>query len=285
MYNILVTTECVADLPESVYQNGDVDVIYFDIKTEHGQFRDTVEVDSSNIVEYMMGGRRMAYSVVPTANEYKNFFMKNLKGYDAIIHVSISSGVSVAYSNAMLARAKMGRDGNNVYIVDSQHLSSGHGFVTMKAIECRNKGMNCKEIIACLNDFIPKVSTSFLTYSVDYLYYNKRVNSFVKKLGNLFNLHPLLQIVDGKLVLKKLYMGRYSSAIKKYIKRIVGDASTIDMSMGFITCVDCNESIMEQIRIEVENKVKFDDLQERQASATISTNSGPKTLGLIFVRK
>ena len=51
MNNILITTECVADLPESIYKSGDVDVIYFDIMTEKGQFRDTVEVDSTNIVE------------------------------------------------------------------------------------------------------------------------------------------------------------------------------------------------------------------------------------------
>ena len=284
MNNILITTECVADLPESIYKSGDVDVIYFDIMTEKGQFRDTVEVDSTNIIEYMAGGHQKVYSVVPSANEYKNFFMKNLKDYDAIIHISISSGVSVAYSNAMLARVKMGRDSKRIFIVDSRQISSGHGLVTMKAIEYRDKGMNCKEITSALNDFIPRVSSSFLTYNADHMYYNARVNKFVKKICDTFKIHPVFMVIDGKMVVKKFYIGTYNRAMTKYIDYIVGDPSTIDTQTGFITYVDCNEELLEQIRMSVGNKVDFDTVYEQQASATISTNSGPKTFGLLFVR-
>ncbi|MCQ2528837.1 MAG: DegV family protein [Saccharofermentans sp.] len=284
MNNILITTECVADLPESIYKSGDVDVIYFDIMTEKGQFRDTVEVDSTNIIEYMAGGHQKVYSVVPSANEYKNFFMKNLKDYDAIIHICISSGVSVAYSNAMLARVKMGRDSKRIFIVDSRQISSGHGLVTMKAIEYRDKGMNCKEITSALNDFIPRVSSSFLTYNADHMYYNARVNKFVKKICDTFKIHPVFMVIDGKMVVKKFYIGTYNRAMTKYIDYIVGDPSTIDTQTGFITYVDCNEELLEQIRMSVGNKVDFDTVYEQQASATISTNSGPKTFGLLFVR-
>ena len=83
---------------------------------------------------------------------------------------------------------------------------------------------------------------------------------------------------------KKFYVGTYTRAMTKYIDYIVGDPSTIDTQTGFITYVDCNEELLEQIRTGVGNKVDFDTIYEQQASATISTNSGPKTFGLLFVR-
>ncbi len=284
MNNILIATECVADLPEELYKDKDVAVIYYDIKTDGGLFRDTTEIDAQNVMEYMVGGHKKAYSVVPTANDYKNFFNMKLVEYDKIIHICISSGISEAYKNAQLARAKMGQDGNKIFLIDSRHLSSGQGLVTLEAVKCRDAGMDCKEIAEHLHKYVAGVSTTFLTNNADYLYYNGKVEKSVMDICNALRLHPVLGMVDGKLTVKKVYIGDYNKAAKKYIKSILGNTDDIDKSCAFITYAGCPGEILDMAQNSVEEILKFDELYRQQASATVSCNCGPKTFGILFVR-
>ena len=76
MNDILITAECVADIPNDICKNYGIDIIYYDIKTESGIFRDTEEIDSQNVMEYMSDGKKMAYSIIPTTKDYENFFAK-----------------------------------------------------------------------------------------------------------------------------------------------------------------------------------------------------------------
>lgn len=286
MNNIIITTECVADMPTN-FKNEyrDVGLIYYDIQTEGGVFRDTKEITSLNVLEYMMGGHKVAISIIPSANDYKNFFTDKLKEYDEILHVCISSGISEAFENANLARAKMGREGQKVHIIDSRHLSSGQALITMEAIKCRDSGMKCKDILAHLNDFIPRVSTSFLANNADYLYYNKKVDKSIMNICQIFHLHPVLAMINGKLTVKKVYIGNYRKCAVRYIKNTLGKVEEIDTTNGFITYAGCNEELLEYVKAELNKRIKFENLHEGQASATVSCNCGPSTFGVLFARK
>ena len=281
MHNIIITAECVADMPSDILNNGEVDVIYYDVETEEGVFRDTVEIDSQNLMEYVAGGKKKVYSVVPTANDYKNFFNKNLKEYDEIIHICISGGISVAYSNAQLARAKMGKDGNKVHLIDSKSLSAGQGLVTLQALKYRDQGMNSSEIVENLNKYIKTVSTTFLADNANYLYYNGKVSKGIMDLCNFLNLHPVLSMVDGTLTVRKVYFGAYERAAKKYVKSLIGDASKIDNSMGYLVYAGCSSELLEMVRKEIGSHTDFGVAYESVTSATVSANCGPKTFGVM----
>lgn len=286
MNSIIVTTECVADLPSTyLMDNSDIERIYYDVKTEGGLFRDTKEITSQNVLEYMMGGNKVAISIIPSANDYKAFFTDRLKEYDEVLHICISGGISEAFENANLARAKMGREGHKIHIVDSRHLSSGQGLITMEAVRCREMGMKCKDIIVHLNNYIPRVSTSFLAYNADYLYYNHKVSKSVKVICDVFKLHPVLEMVDGKLTVRKVYIGNYEKCASRYIKNLLGKSDMIDKTNGFITYSGCNEEVLEHVHKELDKYIKFDNMFEGPASATVSCNCGPSTFGILFARK
>ena len=44
MYSIAISTECVADLPKKMFEQYGVEIIYYDIETDSGVFRDTEEI-------------------------------------------------------------------------------------------------------------------------------------------------------------------------------------------------------------------------------------------------
>lgn len=283
MSNIAITTECVADLPQSLLEEKDIDIIYYDIATETGLFRDTDEVDANNIMEYMIGGSKKAQSVVPNANDYKNFFKRKLEDYDELIHICISSGISNAIENATLARAKMGIDGRRIHIVDSKCLSSGQGLIAMEAARCRDEGMKSAEIVSHLENYRSRVYTTFLANNADYLYYNDKVSKTVMKICNKFFVHPVLWMKDGKLTLKRVFIGSYEKAAARYIAGVLKNPNSIDSANGFLTYAGCGHEMLNGIQKQLREIKQFDDLHEQQASATVSCNCGPLTFGILFV--
>ena len=285
MNDILITAECVADIPNDICKNYGIDIIYYDIKTESGIFRDTEEIDSQNVMEYMSDGKKMAYSIIPTTKDYENFFAKRLNEYREVIHICISSGISEAYNNAVSAKEHLGEEGKRIHIIDSQSLSSGQGLLAMEAIKYRKSGMNCMEIVNRLEEVIPNISTSFLANNADYLYYNGKVKKSVKEICKFFHIHPILQIRKGKLTVKKVVIGNYNRAIRRYIMSALRNEKQIDPSVGFITYAGCDEDILEKVREKVNARISFEKLYEQQASATVSSNCGPKTFGILFIRK
>lgn len=282
MYNIAIAAECVADIPLSLVTEKEVEILFFDVQTEKGLFRDHDEVDAGNIVEYMMDGKHIAKSVIPSANDYKNFYKHLLEEYDEIIHISVGSKVSEAINNARLGRTKLGIDHYKVHLLDSKQMSSGMGMLVLEAIECRKAGLNSKQIMEVLHKKIPCIRTSFICNNADYLYYNGHVSGHVMKICRFFNAHPVLEMVDGNLVLRKFYVGDYKRCVLKYVKSSLKDAERILRDKAFFTYVGCSYELLQTVKEYVAKKVSFDRLWEQQASATISCNCGPMTFSIIY---
>lgn len=285
MAKLCITTECVCDLPGELLKSLDVDIIYFQIYTESGCFKDTDEIDARNILEYMERGGSKSQSRAPSANEYKNFFERRLEHYEEIIHIAISSGISESVKHASLAVAKMGLAGKKVHIFDSAHLSSGMGFMVMKAVGMNREGCGAKQILEELEKMKGLVSTSFIVRNADYLCRNGKVSKRVSNLCRFFSLHPVLYMKNGVLTMKGIIIGSYEKAGVRYIKKELRCAEQIDRDWLFITHANCSSGRLELLKKTAGACCSFDHVVVNPASATVSSNCGPDAFGVLFVMK
>ena len=280
-----IVAECGCDLPKSMLYEYDIEIVYFLIETESGVFMDTEEITADNIVDYMSGGRRKSISTPPSPEVYRKAFEKNLKKYDEVIHIAISSGISESINNSRKAVEEMGEAGKRIHIFDTGHLSSGMGFFVLKAGELAGFGFNADRIIEELTKLRSRVSTSFIARNADFLAMKGLVSDNVKKFCDLFNVHPVLAMKNGKLKLRSIQLGDYEASMNRYVRSILRDRGSIDSSRCFITHVGCSVKQVNMIKQEVMKCCEFSELSVTKASATISSNCGPGTFGVLFVRK
>lgn len=278
-----ITTDCVCDLPEEYLTANGVDVIYFYITTAAGRFRDGYEITSLNILEYLEGGGEKAETCAPAPEEYKEFFETALKRCEELVHISISSRISLSCQNARAALELMGEQGKRVTVVDSGHLSTGIGHMVMKAAELRDSGKSAAEIARETESIKSRISTSFIAKDADYLYRNGRVSKSVKKLSEIFMLHPVLTMKNGRITLKAVKVGNYDRAMMRYVRGELRRSGRIDKRQLFITHAGCSVKTAAQVKAETERLCSFDKVTITKASATISGNCGPETLGVLFV--
>lgn len=282
---VKIIAECVCDLPVAWLKAHNVDIMYFSVETDRGVFFDTSEITSENIISYMQAGGKKAFSSAPHPDVYKEAFEKNLEKFDEVILVAISSGVSFACENADKAVEQLGEKGRRIHVFDSGHLSSGLGHLVIKAAQMAENGHMASEILAALETLKNKVSTSFIAENADYLYMNGKVSEKVKKICSAFNIHPILTMKNGELTLKSVTRGDYRKACRRYIKKTLRSAKSIEKNTAFITQAGCNTKMIEWIKNEVSKIFEFENLIVTKASATISSNCGPNTFGVLFIEK
>ena len=285
MKKIGVTTECVCDLPESYFEQHEVPVVYFYIRTETGRFRDVYEVTAGNIIEYLEQRKKISQTSPPDVEEFVSFFRQGLKQYEEIIHISITEKVSRSYSNAMEAVRQMGEEGRRVHLVDSMHLSTGMGHLVVNAVEMRDDGLDATEILTKLDELKKKISTSFIAPNAEYLYNNGKVGKFVRNLCSVLQLHPVLKMKDGRIVLAGIEVGKYHKAVMRYVRRQLKNARRIEKKRLFITHTGFPVRFITRVKEEIERQCDFEEMIVTKASATISCNCGVETIGVLFVNQ
>lgn len=279
-----VIAECVCDLPHSIIAEYDIDIVYFLVQTDSGVFTDTDEITAENIIGYMEAGGEKSKSSAPSVEVYIRAFKRKLKNYEEVFLPTIASSISDSYANATKAVKEMGDEGKRVHIFDTEHLSSGLGHMVVCAAQLAKAGESAEKITAVLSDLRGRVSTSFITMNADYLYRNGLVNKTVKKLCGVLNAHPVLAMKNGRMTAETIEFGNYEKCCIRYIRRQLKNSESIDKTRAFITHVGLPLKNIEQLKNQVARLCDFREIIVTKASATISSNSGPNTVGILFIK-
>ncbi len=72
---------------------------------------------------------------------------------------------------------------------------------------------------------------------------------------------------------------------RRYVKKLFHTEKEIDTSVIFLTYAGCTVRQIEEITEEVKKYAAFDRVILQKASATVSSNCGVGTFGLMFARK
>lgn len=282
MKRIIITTDCVSDISEKMLNKYDIRVIYFYIVTEHGWFKDMAEITSGNIIEYFERGGSRVQTKAPFPEEYRAFFDEVLSEGEEVIHISVTSSLSLSYQNALAAA---GTFGERVHVLDSGHLSSGMAHLVIKAAEMVQQGKSAKETIRLLEQMKSRVSTSFIAENANYLYRTGLVGKSVKNLCETLKIHPVLGMRKGIMRLKTVKVGNYEKAVLRYVRGQLRKMSSIEKERMVITHAGCSLKMIAKVKREVMRCGTFRDIQVTKASATITSNCGANTIGVLFVRK
>lgn len=282
MNKVWITSDCACDLSETLLDKYGVEVIYFYISTDRGCFKDRAEMTSTNVVEYFENGGQRISTAAPAVSEYVDFFEKALQKHEEIIHITISSQLSLSYDNAVLASKQFA---GKVHVVDSEHLSTGIAHMIIRAVEMAKEGKSRNEIVDALKEMKYKVSTSFIADNADHLYRTGRVSKTVKNICTTFRIHPVLSLKNGKMTVKGVRIGNLEKCILGYVKSELRKSDKIKKERLFITYSTCPVRIVSKIKEQINMCCPFDEVLETKASATITSNCGANTIGVLFVRE
>ena len=124
--SLMVTTDSVCDLPESLKKEFNLSVCPYYICTDNGRFLDELELKADELLSHVAIGKN-ASSQPPSVEDYERFFAEKLTEAQNVIHITMAMHASQGYQNALEAAKSF----ENVTVLDSGHLSSSMGLVVL----------------------------------------------------------------------------------------------------------------------------------------------------------
>ena len=280
--SIVITSESVADLSPELVEKYGIAIIPHKVRTEEGLFKDGKEIETQGVLKYMEDPDHIVLPQGPTVKEAEEFFSKQLAIANNVIHISISSKIEHSgYGPALEASKSF----DNVFVIDSSHLSSGQGLMAVVAAKMAESGLSAEQIVKELEAYKKKIHTSFIVDNLDFLSRAGQVGSGTANIVKSLMGRPVLKLRKGKMGVGMTYFGAREQAWKAYISSVLSNASRIDTSILFVTYVGLSKRDTDWIREQVEKHVHFDEIYFKQASPAISVNCGPGTFGLLYIEK
>lgn len=278
---VAITADCICDLPKDLLERFKIRLMYCYVHTKEGRFCDLFEISSDSLLSYLETEGNEAHSSTASPSEYEYFFAETLKDAEHVIHITATADLSGAYPNASQAAASF----DNVTILDSGHISSGHGLMVLHAAMLAEENMPVPDICKALEHYKDRVFSNFLVPSTATLHRCGKVSGAVHKLCTILNLHPVLAMSKNRLGLWRIETGNMHRATRQYVKKLLKHSAQIDSRLLFVTYAGCSVAQIDEILSIVERYLTFDKVVLQKASATVSSNCGIGTFGLMFVKK
>ena len=280
MRKVKIMSDSTCDLSEELLAQFDIAVLPHPIVRDGELLQDNVTITPDDIYAHYEKTGRLCTTSAPNAYDYEHCWQPWLdEGYE-IVHFTISSEMSTAYNQAVLAAEEMG----HVYPVDSRTLSTGIGLLVLEACDLRDQGFSAAVIAEKVRAEAAKCQASFLADVVEYLWKGGRCSSVAAIGANILKLKPRIDVLDGRMLSTKKYRGKTAKCFAAYADDLLKGKDNIRQDRIFITHSGIDADIIEMVREKIHKwQPGIADIYVTRAGGTISCHCGPGTLGILYM--
>ena len=265
-----------------LYEQRGVTVVPLYVRIDENEYLDSVDITMPELLERCKETNKLPKTAAPSVERLTELFTEMTADGSELVFITISSGFSSSYGNACLAAESV----PGVFVVDSKNLSSGVGHVVLEACDMVEKGMTAAEIKQVLDEeIVPRVETSFVLDRLDFMVKGGRCSAVSALGANLLQLHPGIEVADGGMRVFKKYRGSWQRCLKAYIKDKLDGRTDIRPHRIFVTYTDTPDEIVQECVELVKSYNYFDEVLTTTAGCTVASHCGPRTLGILFIRK
>lgn len=274
-----ILTDSTADLGKDLAAEFGVDVIPLTVTLGENAYLDGVEIDQQKLFDLVAQTGILPKTAAPSIGEFVRFFERDGES----VFIGISSKLSATIQNARLAAAERGDE--RVRVIDSLNLSTGIGLLVLRAAELRDAGRSAAEIEQDILTCVPKVRTSFIIDTMEYLYKGGRCNALQALAGSVLKIHPIIEVrPDGTLGVKGKARGLREKGLQMMLDDFAADLDRLDRHRVFVTHTTCPEDA-EFLRQEIIRLAAPDEVRITLAGSVISSHCGPATIGILYMVK
>lgn len=286
MGSYMVTTDSGCDLPLSFCESRGIIPIKMNYAIGDTEYTDTMDpADLKSFYDGMRAGDAPKTSQV-TPYKLIEFWTPLLEKKLPIVHISLGSGISGTWANAVQAAKLVMQEhpGADIRVVDSTLASVGYGMLAILAADLRDCGSTADECVAELEKVKGNINTYYTTGDLTYLYRSGRVSRTGMTIAHALNIWPILNLdIDGHLIVQAKERGK-----KKTIGRIHEIINRLCVDPEDQTLYICHSDIEEeahQFGEEIKSMFGFRDVFYTYIGTTIGSNCGPGLMAAFFVGK
>jgi DegV family protein with EDD domain len=272
--NFAVVTDSTADLPDEWRDRYGIEVVPLKVLFGKESFRDRVDMTDEEFFRRLAASSSLPTTSAPSPGEFAEVYERLSKDYEGCVSIHIGRQLSATAEAARVGAQSV--EGFPVKVIDSETVTMPMAFLCRVAAE----SASLDEATAAVEQRIPKCRVLALLDTLRYLEMGGRIKRAQAVIGTMLDLKPLLLVEDREIKPVDRVRTR-SRAVARMIDFFRTQTPVEYAAVMHAQAPDDAERIVADLRKEFPDL----DLPVGQIGCVLGTHTGPKALGLVYIKK
>ena len=282
MKRVTIIADTTCDLSVELKERYQIKTFPLHVHLGEREYSDGLDISPDDIYRWSDENKATPKTSAISPGEANDILEAALKEAESVICFCISDHLS-SLGNVMRMAVDELEVGDKVFVVDSKSLSTGIGLQIIEAAILAEQGMAAADIVEKICSLQSRVRASFVVDTLTYLHRGGRCSGLAVMAGSALKLHPLISVIDGKMLPGKKYRGKMDRVILEYVRDMEDELKNAKADRVFITHSGCEDSILEAVKEELKSMHRFEEILVTRAGSVITSHCGPGTLGVLFI--
>jgi DegV family protein with EDD domain len=268
-----VVTDSTADMPDTWRERYGIEVVPLKVLFGHETFRDRVDITDEQFFARLAAASTLPTTSAPSPGEFAEVYRRLAQDHDGCISIHIGEQLSATAEAARVGASAV--EGFTVKVIDSQTVSMPIAFLCRVAAECAT----LEEATAAVEKRVPKTRVLALLDTLRYVEMGGRVSRAQAMIGTMLDLKPLLLVADREIKSVDRVRTR-SRAIPRMVEFFRSDMPAETLAVMHAQAPEEAAEIAAALRRELPDQ----DIPIGQIGCVLGTHTGPKALGLVYLK-
>lgn len=270
-----VVTDSTADLPDAWREHHGIEVVPLKVLFGEETFRDGVDMNNEEFFARLATSSKLPTTSAPSPGEFAELYTRLAKDYEGCISIHIGAQLSATAEAARVGAQTV--EGFRVNVIDSGTVTMPMAFLCRVAAE----SATLEEATAAVEQRIPKCRVLALLDTLRYIEMGGRVSRAQAMIGTMLDLKPLLLVAGGEQVKAVDRVRTRSRAIPRMVEFFQADLPV--EHVGVVHAQAPEEA--ERIAADLRKRLPELEVPVGQIGCVLGTHTGPKALGLVYIKK
>ncbi len=215
--DIEIVIDSACDLPEKMKQK--YRILPFRIIINDQEYKTGEEINIDQVYEHIRD-KNYPKTAQVSPLDFKNAFTELAKNNKDCLYIAFSAAMSGSYQTAKLMAQEVKNEypDFNIEIIDSKAGSTALGLFVNYASKLLEKNLPLNQIADILRQERENLVHLFSLDNLTTLQRGGRLSKGKALIGNILNIKPILEVVDGEIILSKKVRGQ-----RKMLKTLVNE--------------------------------------------------------------
>lgn len=279
---VRIFSDSTCDMTKELQEKYGITVIPLHILLGEDEYIDGLNITPKDIFTWADANKTTPKTSAISLDTAVDMFRPVIEAGDEIISFCISETMSTSGQVMRLAAEELDAT-DKIHVVNSKNLSNGLTLLAIEAAVAAKEGKSADEILAMLDDLIPRVRVSFVVDTLTYLHRGGRCSGLAAMAGGLLKLHPKIVVENGVMHAEKKYRGVIDKATLAYVQDLEEELKNADPKRVFVTHSQDPDKAPQEVVEYLKGFGKFEEIIKSHVGSVISSHCGPGTLGIIFI--
>ena len=274
----IIVADTTCGLPRALIAQRGIPLIAQVVMFGEESFHDDKDLDTALFLQKLKAAKALPKTAAPEPSLYYPIFEEARKNDQSVVVVAPTGKASGTVRSAQTAAQEFPEV--DVRIVDTQTISCNLGSLVLLADDMAKAGKSASQIVAKLEDMIPRGRIYFLVDTLEYLAKGGRIGGAKRLVAELLEIKPILQIKDGQV--ESFEQPRTKKrALTRLVEIVTEQCSGGAESHLCVLQVEVEEEA-QALADELKSKIKVPEIPIYELPPAIVVHAGPRAMGVGF---